>query len=40
MPIKFNKREVTIPFFQVGEEEVDLKAMIEAVQKAIKAQKS
>ena len=39
MPVKFNRREVTIPFFQVGEEEINLAETLEAVRKAIKAQK-
>lgn len=39
MPVKFNSKQVTIPFFQVGEEEIDLVKTLEAIEKAIKAQK-
>ena len=38
--IRFNKREVIIPFFQVGVPEPDLAATIEVVRKAQRAQKA
>lgn len=37
--IKFNKREVTIPFFRVGVPEIDLKATVESVRKALDAKR-
>lgn len=40
MAVKFNaKGEVTLPFFQVGEQELDLKATIESIRQAQKAQR-
>jgi len=38
--VRFNKREVTIPWFRVGQEEIDLKATIEVISRALQAQRA
>ena len=39
MGIRFSKRWVTIPWFRVGEPELDLPATVETIRKAISAKR-